>query len=59
MPLPKPMPKEQKGEFIQRCLMDSTLVKEVVDTETRFKLCKDHFEKHELNNKKNAYTKTT
>lgn len=36
MPLPTPLPKEQKGEFLQRCMMDDTMVREYKDQDQRY-----------------------
>ena len=39
MPLPKPKPTESKKEFIQRCIVDSTMVKEYPEIEQRSAVC--------------------
>jgi hypothetical protein len=51
MPIPSPLPKEQKGEFIQRCVMNDTMVKEYKDIDQRIAVCYQQLEKHELNGK--------
>lgn len=56
MPLPKPMPKEQKGEFIQRCIMNDTMVREYKDIDQRIAVCYQQLEKHELENGKSRKT---
>jgi hypothetical protein len=59
MPLPTPLPKEQKGEFLQRCMMDDTMVREYKDQDQRYAVCRNQIEKHELTNGKNRKTKNT
>lgn len=46
MPIPTPLPKEQKGEFIQRCMMDDTMVREY-DQDQRYAICREQLQKHE------------
>jgi hypothetical protein len=55
MPIPKPLPKEQKGEFIQRCMMDDTMVREY-DQDQRYAICREQLQKHELTNGKSRKT---
>lgn len=40
MPLPKPKPTETQKEFIQRCMIDSTMVNEYT-RDQRFAICND------------------
>lgn len=47
MPIPKPLPKEQNNEFIQRCMMDDVMVREYKDTDQRYAVCREQLEKHE------------
>jgi hypothetical protein len=56
MPLPKPTPKENKKEFVMRCMGDETMVKEFPETDQRLAVCSSTFEeskllKHETNGK--------
>jgi hypothetical protein len=46
MPIPKPLPKEQNNEFIQRCMMDDTMVREY-DQDQRYAICREQLQKHE------------
>ena len=46
MPIPKPLPKEQQGEFIQRCMIDDTMVREY-DQDQRYTICREQLQKHE------------
>lgn len=55
MPIPTPLPKEQKGEFIQRCMMDDTMVREY-DQDKRYAICREQLQKHELENGKSRKT---
>lgn len=54
MPLPKPTPKENKKEFVMRCMSDETMVKEFPETDQRLAVCSSTYEesklsKHETN----------
>ena len=54
MPLPKPTPKENKKEFVMRCMSDDTMNKEFPETDQRLAVCSSTFEesklsKHEIN----------
>ena len=56
MPLPKPTPKENKKEFVMRCMSDETMVKEFPETDQRLAVCSSTYEesklvKHETNGK--------
>lgn len=56
MPLPKPTPKENKKEFVMRCMGDETMIKEFPETDQRLAVCSSTFEesklsKHETNGK--------
>lgn len=55
MPIPTPLPKEQQGEFIQRCMMDDNMVKEY-DQDQRYAICREQLEKHEIQNGKSRKT---
>ena len=56
MPIPKPLPKEQNNEFIQRCMMDDTMVREY-NQDQRYVICREQLQKHELENGKSRKTK--
>ena len=47
MPLPKPKPDEEKGEFIERCMSDETMKKEYSDNDQRLAVCHSQWEKKE------------
>lgn len=51
MPIPTPLPKEQQGEFIQRCMMDDTMVRDY-NQDQRYAICREQLQKHELENGK-------
>ena len=56
MPLPKPTPKENKKEFVMRCMSDETMVKEFPENDQRLAVCSSTYEesklvKHETNGK--------
>ena len=57
MPIPKPLPKEQNNEFIQRCMMDDVMVREYKDTDQRYAVCREQLQKHEIENGKSRKTK--
>ena len=52
MPIPKPLPREQNNEFIQRCMMDDVMVREYKDTDQRYTVCREQLQKHEHQEKK-------
>jgi hypothetical protein len=58
MPIPKPLPREQNNEFIQRCMMNDVMVKEY-DQDQRYAICREQLTKHELTNGKSRKTKNT
>ena len=53
MPLPTPLPKEQKGEFLQRCMMDDTMVREYKDQDQRYAICRNQIEQYASQQSKN------
>lgn len=55
MPIPTPLPKEQQGEFIQRCMMDDNMVREY-DQDQRYAICREQLQKHEIENGKSRKT---
>ena len=46
MPIPKPLPREQNNEFIQRCMMNDVMVKEY-DQDQRYAICREQLKKQE------------
>lgn len=54
--IPKVLPKEQKGEYLQRCMMTDSMVREYPNQELRYQVCKNELEKHELTNGKSRKT---
>ena len=52
MPIPKRLPREQEGEFVQRCIMDPVMVREYPDINQRIAVCKQQLLKHENANTK-------
>jgi hypothetical protein len=53
MPIPTPLPKEQKGEFLQRCMMDDTMVREYKDQDQRYAICRNQIEQYASKQSKN------
>ena len=53
MPQPKPTPKENKKDFVMRCMSDDTMVKEFPETDQRLAVCSTTYEE----NLKNANSK--
>lgn len=43
MPLPKPIKKEDKDEFIRRCMSDDIMNKEFKNGKQRFAICLNQF----------------
>jgi len=43
MPLPTPLPKENKADFLQRCLADETMLKEYPQGVQRYAVCLTQF----------------
>jgi hypothetical protein len=39
MPIPTPTPKEQRDEFIGRCMADSKMISEYTDAGQRYAVC--------------------
>lgn len=52
MPIPTPLPKEQKGEFIQRCMIDDNMVREY-DQDQRYAVCRNQIEQYASKQSKN------
>ena len=45
MPIPKPKTGETQKKFIQRCMINSTMIAEYKDTDQRYAICIDVFNK--------------
>lgn len=39
MPIPTPKKNEKRNDFIQRCMVDSTMINEFKNTNQRFAIC--------------------
>lgn len=50
MPLPIRQPKEERHEFIGRCMADSKSIKEFPDAAQRFAVCQYQADRLEINN---------
>ena len=53
MPIPKLLPREQAGEFVQRCIMDPVMVKEFPDINQRIAVCKNQLTENASQQSKN------
>jgi hypothetical protein len=53
MPIPKLLPREQAGEFVQRCIMDSVMVKEFPDINQRIAVCRNQLTENASQQSKN------
>jgi hypothetical protein len=53
MPIPKLLPKEQAGEFVQRCIMDPVMVKEFPDINQRIAICRNQITENASQQSKN------
>lgn len=53
MPIPKRLPKEQEGEFVQRCIMDPVMVKEFPDINQRIAVCRNQLTENASQQSKN------
>jgi hypothetical protein len=56
MPLPKPTPKENKKEFVMRCMSDETMVKEFPETDQRLAVCSSTYEENLSNENRKSKT---
>ena len=52
MPVPTPTADESKGEFIYRCMTNATVREDLPDTELRYSVCANIYERKKP--KKNA-----
>ena len=46
MPIPKPTPKENKKDFVMRCMSDDTMVNEFPETDQRLAVCSTTYEEN-------------
>jgi hypothetical protein len=53
MPIPKLLPREQAGEFVQRCIMDQVMVKEFPDINQRIAVCRNQLTENASQQSKN------
>jgi hypothetical protein len=53
MPIPKLLPREQAGEFVQRCIMDSVMVREFPDINQRIAVCRNQLTENASQQSKN------
>ncbi len=53
MPIPKRLPKEQAGEFVQRCIMDPVMVREYPNIDQRIAVCQNQITKNASQQSKN------
>lgn len=53
MPIPKLLPREQAGEFVQRCIMDPVMVKEFPDINQRIAVCRNQLTENASKQSKN------
>ena len=57
MPIPKLLPREQAGEFVQRCIMDSVMVREFPDIDQRIAVCRNQLKENASKQSKNYRSK--
>jgi hypothetical protein len=57
MPIPKLLPREQAGEFVQRCIMDPVMVKEFPDINQRIAVCRNQLTENASQQSKNKRSK--
>ena len=53
MPIPKLLPREQAGEFVQRCIMDPVMVREFPDIDQRIAVCRNQLKENASQQSKN------
>ena len=53
MPIPKLLPKEQEGEFVQRCIMDPVMAINFPDMNERIAVCKNQITENASKQSKN------
>jgi hypothetical protein len=57
MPIPKRLPKEQEGEFMQRCIMDPVMVREYPNIDQRIAICQNQLTENASKQSKNYISK--
>jgi hypothetical protein len=57
MPIPKLLPKEQAGEFMQRCIMDPVMVREYPNIDQRIAVCQNQLTENASKQSKNYRSK--
>jgi hypothetical protein len=57
MPIPKLLPKEQAGEFMQRCIMDPVMVREYPNIDQRIAICQNQLTENASKQSKNYISK--
>jgi hypothetical protein len=57
MPIPKILPKEQAGEFMQRCIMDPVMVREYPNIDQRIAICQNQLTENASKQSKNYISK--
>jgi hypothetical protein len=57
MPIPKLLPREQAGEFVQRCIMDPVMVREFPDINQRIAVCRNQLTENASQQSKNYRSK--
>jgi hypothetical protein len=57
MPIPKLLPKEQAGEFMQRCIMDPVMVREYPNIDQRIAVCQNQLTENASKQSKNYTSK--
>lgn len=53
MPIPKRLPREPEGEFVQRCIMDPVMVREYPNIEQRIAVCRNQITENASQQSKN------
>jgi hypothetical protein len=57
MPIPKLLPREQAGEFVQRCIMDPVMVREYPNIDQRIAVCRNQIKENASQQSKNYRSK--
>ena len=57
MPIPQPNKRENKQEFVIRCMGDDTMNKEFPDTDQRLAVCSSTYEESKLSKHENNGTR--
>jgi hypothetical protein len=59
MPIPQPNKRENKQEFVMRCMGDDTMIKEFPKQDQRLAVCSSTFEESKLSKHENNGTRKT